>query len=215
VYRLRRMTTHRSFIPFFALLLVAVGCGGGGTPAPAEAPNASETAPPAPDATPKQVEAPTATPAPDAAPKQVEAPTPAAAAPKASTFQIDGVSISDITGDQLGAALKKRGWETLPSPETHVGKYEQISIGARKDKTNKVVASVTISRTSKTPTPITDGTTESDFAPKALQAMYARNENIVQAYDPDSDVLVTVLYMKGGNTASAKTLLDALMKQPK
>jgi hypothetical protein len=215
LYRVRLMTTRRSLIPLLALFVV--GCGGGAAPAPvvatpAEAPSAPAAAAPAPDAAPKQVEAP----APDAAPKQVEAPTPAAAAPKASALQIEGVSISDVTGEQIAAALlKKLGGETQPMPPSHIGKYEQISIGGRKDKTNKVVVSVTISRWAKAPKPITDATDENDFAPKALQARYANTENVAQVYDPDGDVLVSVMYIKGGSSATAKTLLDALVKQPK
>lgn len=210
LYRLPPMAPRRSLIPLFVLSVV--GCGGGSAPAPvvatpAEAPSAAVTATATATAT--------ATPVPDAAPKQVEAPTPVAAVRKASTLQIDGVSISDITGAQLEAVLKKLGWEAQPSPETHVGKYEQISIAVRKDKTNKVVASVTISRTEKAPKPDADATNEKSFAPKALQANYASTPNVEQTYDPDSDVLVSVMYVKGGKSAAARAMLDALVKQPK
>jgi hypothetical protein len=199
------MITLRS-LTACSLLLVACG---GTAPEPAAPPAPSTQAAPATSAA-----APSATtPAtPPEAPKPAETAPPAAS--KASAFQIDGTSVSDVTGAQLAAALKKRGWEPMPAaPDTHVGKYEQLSSGGRKDKTNKVLATVTVSRTAKTPA--ADTSADSDFAPKALQATYANTKNVAQVYDADAEVLVSVMYLKGGSKDDAKKLLDSIVTQPK
>ncbi len=113
------------------------------------------------------------------------------------------------------AVLKKLGWDAQTTPETHVGRFEQIGISARKDKTNKVILVLGVSRNAKAPKPLAEGMTDNLFAPKALQARYADTPITVQAYDPEADALVSLTYIKGGTEAAAKALLDEILKQPK
>jgi hypothetical protein len=207
------MKNLRFAIPLFAVpFLAACGASAPATqtkapdPGPAQT-STTATSTPAPTETPKAVEAPTPTPAPAPA---------SAKAPKTSTFKIEGVSISDVTIAQLSDVFKKRGWEEAQPPqEAYLGKYEQLMVLGRKDKTKKVIVTIIISRVAKEPKPLTPGADENKFAPKTAQAVYADLKVAAQSYDSEADVLVTVMYAKGGDSADAKKFLDGLLTQSK
>ena len=187
--------------------LFVVGCGGSATP-PASEPAAPSVSP-APVASAEP--APAAKTETSAAPEAKTESPPAPARPKASKFTIDGTSVSDVTQEQLAAALKKRGFEVQATPETKVGKYEQLGGAAKKGKSAVMVS---ISRWAAVAKPITDGTTESDFAPASLEKNYAKNGATAQAYDADGDVLVSIM----GSAKDQKPqqdLLKDLVARPK
>lgn len=177
--------------------LFTAACGGASTP-----PATTAEAPVQEPASPATAEAPTET---------TETPAPSTGAKKASTMTIDGASVSAISGEQLVAALKKRGFEGNTSP-TLVGKYEQVGFSAH-DKKTKETTLVAISRWAEKAREVTDATSEADFAPKAIQAKYAESGGAAQAYDAEADVLVSVVVV--GAPAKAKKLLGSLVEGAK
>ncbi|APR81906.1 Hypothetical protein A7982_07255 [Minicystis rosea] len=203
-------------LPLLCVLSLSA-CAGSTPPAesPSETPAASASAastPAAPDAPAKPL--PSATASADAKPAAPPEASPKAdASPKQSAWQIDGVSVSDLTAAQLEAALKKRGWPGKAIGETKHGKYEMFGFLVKKGAD---VINVGIARTAKTPGPVDATTNEAAFSPEALEKLYSTNEGISLARDPEAQVLVTALAMgKRANHKGAAKLFEDLLQRPK
>jgi hypothetical protein len=190
-------------------LLGLAACGGAEPAASASAP-ASATG--SPSSTPTT----TASVAP---PSSASASAPVLPAPKTSALQVNGTSVSDVSGEQLKAALAKLGWGEADVPlDQRFGRYEQVTVAARKSKAAKESVSVTVTRQARQPQPPKEGVTESDFSPTAVQKLYATNDDVAQVYDAEADVLVSVMYAAkgaGAKKAQAQKLVDALLKAGK
>ena len=184
-----------------SLALSAVACGG---------------EPPAQD--PSTTNAQVATPAPAA-----DMPAPAAEPVKpaklepltkpASSWQTNGKSLSEITGEELAAALKKAGWikgTEAPITAALTGQYESMSIPLENAK--KMKGTFKLIRPAAKPG---EPETASQAVLPSKAADTLSKDTGASYYDEASDVFVSIELTEGGKAADAKKALDAVAKPGK
>lgn len=193
---------------FFSLICVctlglsAVACGGGEPPAQdPSTTNAQVAAEPAPVA-----DMPAA-PAEPAAPAKLEP-----LSKPASSWQANGKSLSEISGEDLAATLKKAGWikgtdAALTAAVT--GQYESLSLPLEKGKmkgTFKLIRPAATPGAPETAAQAVMPSKAADTLSKDTGASY---------YDEASDVFVSIELTEGGKASDAKKALDAVAKPGK
>lgn len=194
---------------FFSLVcvctlgLAAVACGG--EQQPAQDPSTTNAA--VPDAKPATDMPAPATPAEPAKPAKLEP-----LGKPASSWQASGKSLSEISSEDLAAALKKAGWikgTEAPVTAAVLGQYESLSIPLEK---GKVKGTFKLIRPAATPgAPETAATAvlpskAADTLSKDTGASY---------YDEAGDVFVSIELTEGGKAADAKKALDGVAKPGK
>lgn len=186
--------TMRFAILLGPILLCLVSCGGSAPPPEAPPPVEPPTAPPPP---PEPVD--TTEP-----PEPPDEPPPPPPERVKSTSTIGGTSITEVTGEEIVAALQKLGWapENVAITGGTVGKYENLRMGIA---TAKLVGHLEIVRPAAEPT----GSSASMMPPKDQKAMH---ESTAAVYlDPTADVVIIIVVE--GKQAEAKKLLDKLVKK--
>lgn len=189
-----------SLVTVVSLLVTA--CGGTPTapaaepkPEPAPAPKKEEPKPPEEPKEPEQKEADKKTEPPPEAP-------PAPEKPKSKTT-IGGVSISEIDGKALVAAMQKIGWAPQDVQITGgtVGKFENIRFGIAGPTFE---GTFEIIRRAQTPT----GSSAGMMAPKDQADM--KKDTAAVFLDKEAEVAIIIVIE--GKQAEAKKVLDKLLK---
>ena len=168
-------------------------------------------APPEPPAPPPQEE-----PVPEPKkeePKPEPPKAPEALKKPASTFQIGGKSLSEVSCPDVGELIKKAGWIAKDATPTcgggTVGVYEANQIAIEK---GKVKGRFSLVRPAAKPT--VEGS--SKIVPPAEQAAAQKDKKTAFAMaDADADVAVIVELDEPGKTAEAKKLVDGVVKKAK
>jgi hypothetical protein len=192
----------RSVLPHTLTLSLWVAACAGGPPPPAAEPKPAPAPAPAPE---KEEPKPTAEPPqnePEPKPEPAPQAPPAPEKPKSKTL-IGGVSISEISGEQLVAAMQKIGWAPQDVQITGgtVGKYENIRFGIAGPSAE---GTFEIIRRAQTPTASSAGM----MPPKDQAAM---KENVGAVFlDPDAEVAIIIVI--DGKQAEAKKVLGKLLK---
>lgn len=186
----------RAWLPGVVAVIGRLACGGSTPPAeppPKEEAPAPPPPPPAEEPAPAESAEPAAEPAPEPAPSK-----------PASKATISGISISDVEGPVVVAAMQKLGWapESVEISGGNIGKFENIRFTLAKDGTG---GSVEIVRPAHSPQP-----GASMMSPEAQRADAEKRG--AAYYDPDADVLVVVVV--DGKPGVAKQLLGKLVQKP-
>lgn len=130
----------------------------------------------------------------------------------ASSWQTNGKSLSEITGEDLAAALKKAGWikgTEAPITAALTGQYESMSIPLEKGKvkgTFKLIRPAAKPGEPETASQAVLPSKATDTLSKDTGASY---------YDEASDVFVSIELTEGGKAADAKKALDGVAKPGK
>ena len=129
----------------------------------------------------------------------------------ASTWAVNGASLSQVTGDELIAAAKKAKWVAADATATPsvAGQYESISLpleSGKKKGTLKLVRPAA--------TPGAPETAANAPVPSKLGESVNKDTGAF-SYDEAADVFIAVELTEGGKAADAKKVLDTLAKQKK
>lgn len=192
-----------SIVTVCVLGLAAVACGGN-EPAPADPSTTNATTEPAPAADmPAQPEA-TVEPAKPVALEALNKP--------ASTWEAGGKSLSQVSGDELAAALKKAGWIKGTSAEVTTGvfgQYESISIALE----NKAGKKGTFKLIRPVATPGAPETVKEESTTAGAKSAF-KADTSAMSYDETADVFVSI-ELADGKAADAKKALDGVAKPGK
>ncbi len=189
-----------SLVCVFTLGLTAIACGG------------SEPAAQDPSTTNAQVE----TPAPVVEAKpEAEPAKPAKLEPlakPASNWMAGGKSLSEVSGEDLAAALKKAGWIKGTDAQvvaTTTGQYESMTIPLEKGKVKG-----TFKLIRPTATPGAPETASAAVLPSKAADTLSKDTG-ASYYDEAGDVFVSIELTEGGKATDAKKALDGVAKPGK
>lgn len=193
-----------SLVTVCTLGLAAVACGG--EQQPAQDPSTTNAAV-APEAKPAaDMPAPEA-PAEPAKPAKLEP-----LSKPASTWQAGGKSLSQISGEELAAALKKAGWikgTEAPVTAATTGQYESLSIPLEKGKVKGTFKLIRPAATPGAP----ETAAQAVMPSKAADSL--SKDTGASYYDEAGDVFVSIELTEGGKAADAKKALDGVAKPGK